>query len=301
MVSPLPPRLRDTVDIQDRVRQDRANLDQLYVGFHGGRFPPSKRLGIAATSGIFDEGDDDDEEGDEQTTAWEYNDRHVVVVAGGQVATLSHEPLDESLQVYWHPRGLAYAPLRWMSEHFTVDTNRVTIPDTTSIIEAADAFSFQYQYLTGGDGEVLIDEFFIDSRSSATVVGSVVLDTGADYRVEVLGTCAFDTTHPYGSTVPLIYPSTGGPTFANNDIEWIYGSDNPGGAAYPRPRDPSFLEYRHGAGTWIPWERTTTAPNGGYTYDRPITGQGLALSFKVVDVGPYSDNGGKFRVQTFQE
>lgn len=148
MVSDLPPRLRDTTDIQDRVRQDRANLSQLYVGFNGGRFPPSRRVGSDASQGVFDNSDDEDE-GEDQTPEWEANDWHLCTAAGGQVPVLSHEPLDESLQVFWHPRGIGYGPIRWTAEKFTVNGTSVTIPDPDQIIEANDAFSFHYQYLTG--------------------------------------------------------------------------------------------------------------------------------------------------------
>lgn len=159
MVSNLPPRLRDTIDIQDRVRQDRANLGQLFVGFQGGRFPPSRRLGADASQGVFDNEGEDDDTDDEQTPEWEFNDYHLVTTAGGQVPTLSKAPLDESLQVYWHPRGLTYGPLRWSADKFTVNGQSVTIPDADGgLIEVGDAFSFQYQYLTGEpSNEIIVD------------------------------------------------------------------------------------------------------------------------------------------------
>lgn len=159
MVSNLPPRLRDTIDIQDRVRQDRANLGQLFVGFNGGRFPPSRRTGADASQGVFDNEGEDDDTDDEQTPEWEFNDYHLVTVAGGQVPTLSKAPLDESLQVYWHPRGLTYGPVRWTADKFTVNGQSVTIPDAPGgLIEVGDAFSFQYQYLTGEDNtEIIVD------------------------------------------------------------------------------------------------------------------------------------------------
>lgn len=159
MVSNLPPRLRDTIDIQDRVRQDRANLGQLFVGFNGGRFPPSRRLGADASQGVFDNEGEDDDTDDEQTPEWEFNDYHLVTVAGGQVPTLSKAPLDESLQVFWHPRGLTYGPVRWTADKFTVNGQSVTIPDADGgLIEVGDAFSFHYQYLTGEpSSEIIVD------------------------------------------------------------------------------------------------------------------------------------------------
>lgn len=94
MTSSLPPRLRDTKRLADRVHQDRINLGQLGVGFMGGRFPPLRPLGSAALLGDIE----DDQASDVDTSQilfW--NSDSTVATADDQpvTLTLTYEPLDD--------------------------------------------------------------------------------------------------------------------------------------------------------------------------------------------------------------
>lgn len=137
----LPPRLRDTRSLVDRVRQDRTNLGQLGVGFMGGRFPPLRPLGSAALLG-----DIDADEADDETIFGEDRDRLRLGDLGIQVWTLLASPIDKTLVVRFHPD--AGAGIEWKrGEHYTLNDNQVTI--TAAALAAAgaqveDMFSAQY-------------------------------------------------------------------------------------------------------------------------------------------------------------
>ncbi len=139
MTSPLPPSRRDTNDWADLVQHNRQNAKQLGVGFVGGRFPPAKPLGATAQMG-----DLEDDTADDEVLVWEWNDRHTITSLGTQQPHLTYAPIEESLSVFWHPRGYGGLPLT--NEFFTVDDHTVTIPDK-GYFGIGDSFSFQYPHL----------------------------------------------------------------------------------------------------------------------------------------------------------
>lgn len=116
MTSPLPPRLRDTKTINDRVRQDRANLKQLYPGFVGGRFAPARRLGANQQLGDIE----DDSEGDEEAAALAFcnTDATTAVTSGRINLHLTYVPVDGSLHLYWN--GVALPPTEYLLNGQTV-------------------------------------------------------------------------------------------------------------------------------------------------------------------------------------
>lgn len=283
----------------DRSLQERLAraVDSMIPGTGRGRVAQAMQVPSRGSTNV--ESLDDDMTPD-LSFSWSWSDRLVVTTAGAQTTSLSNEPMDQSLQVYWHPNGLSKAPLRWPSENFSNQGSLVTILDPDSIIEVDDAFSFHYTYLIEGD-EQLLGSYFIDTRSSSVVVGPY-LDAGTSYRLEVYGTYTLQPSVVYGQTVPLIY-SSGGVGFASFDAEWVYGVQTPSGS-YPAKLDavdPSdHLQWRHGSGgSWHNWTATTSSPDGNYTYSRRITGQGAKLQLWFADT-PRTDNDGKLRVQVFK-
>lgn len=296
MTSPLPPRLRDTRSQGDRVRQDRNNLRQLGVGFVGGRYAPARPLGSTQQLG---EVEDDSAADEAQTTAWEDGDRHVVAFAGPQVFVQSHEPTESSLFVRWHPLGLDNAGLPWPSERWTLDGNLVTIADPDGLIEPRDAFSSQYEYLLGDASPLVQGTFGVDSRVTGTQHTGITLDDGESYVLTVVGTFNIYGAPPiYGTSVPMLYPSPGGPgVVAQQDVEWAYGNAvNLGG--FPHAVGTP-LEYDIGSG-WTAWGTATAAPRSDRTYTKTVTGQGSELLLRFVD-GMYTDNDGVLRVTVGQE
>ncbi|HET7408091.1 MAG TPA: hypothetical protein VFJ21_13285 [Mycobacteriales bacterium] len=71
-------------------------------------------------------------------------DTYTVAVAGDQTIALSHTPLDGSLDVKWHPRGLGGIPLT--SAQWTLDGSTLTVPDPTGVFAATDLIDPQYTY-----------------------------------------------------------------------------------------------------------------------------------------------------------
>lgn len=135
MTSPLPPRLRDTTSLFDRVRQDRANLKQLYPGFVGGRFAPARRLG--ATQQLGDIEDDSETDAETATIAFSNTDTATASTAGRVTLHLTHEPVDGSLQVYWN--GLALAPTEYV-------LNGQTVTFTDHLVFTGDRITAAYAY-----------------------------------------------------------------------------------------------------------------------------------------------------------
>lgn len=144
---PLPPSRRDVTgppprdvsDLASIVRHHGSYLRSLDPGYLEGRFstpspvPPGQEQLVGEDSG-----------GDGETLEWEWNDRHTITVAGTQRPRLSYEPVEESLEVFWHPGDHGGLPLT--NEMFTVDEQIVIIPDP-GYFELGDTFSFQYPHL----------------------------------------------------------------------------------------------------------------------------------------------------------
>lgn len=151
MTSPLPPRIRDTTDLDDLVRQQKTNLRQLGVGFVGGRFPPARPRGIGVQTSLAT----DEEEGDDETIVGQDTDRLTLSNLGTQTWTLAAEPIEETLVVRWHPGG--GAGIEWKrGDHYTLSDEGgvVTIPATslTNIpARVGDVFSAQYLRIAGDD------------------------------------------------------------------------------------------------------------------------------------------------------
>lgn len=138
MTSPRPPRLRDTRSLVDRVRQDRQNLQQLGVGFVGGRFPPARPLGSAAYIGDIE----DDEAPDDNTNQiafWDA-DEAIAVDTGPVSFDLTYTPIPGSLHV--RQNGLDLAPSEWSLAGKTLTIT----PSASVVIRAPDQFTTAYAY-----------------------------------------------------------------------------------------------------------------------------------------------------------
>lgn len=156
MTSPRPPRLRDTRSLVDRVRQDRQNLQQLGVGFVGGRFPPARPLGSAAYVGDIE--DDEATDGDTDQIAFCNTDQVVASGPGTVTLPLTYEPIDGSLHVRWNT-------LDQPTTEWALSGQTVTIPDPTSTIAAGDVLTAAYAYHPS-DGVADIGDLGIDWGSS---------------------------------------------------------------------------------------------------------------------------------------
>lgn len=147
MTSPLPPRLRDTRTVEDRVSQDRRNLRRLNVGFVDGRFPLVRPIG--SRSGF---GDIEDDSGEPEILVGEDGDRLTLADTFAQTWVLSAAPVAETLVVRWHPDG--GAGVEWKrGTHYTIDEDR-TVTITAASLAAAgaragDVFSAQYLKVLG--------------------------------------------------------------------------------------------------------------------------------------------------------
>lgn len=146
MSSPLPPRLRDTTSIEDRVSQDRRNLKQLNVGFVGGRFPLARPIGSrSALAGV------EDDTGEAESLIGEDGDRLTLGSVYTQTWLLSAAPIDETLVVRWHPDG--GAGVEWKrGTHYTLDDQTVSFTQASLVAAGAlvgDVFSAQYLKVAG--------------------------------------------------------------------------------------------------------------------------------------------------------
>jgi hypothetical protein len=133
----------DVTDLAKVARRHGWNLRSLDPGLQGGEFAAPRPVGPGPSELV---GEESGSDGDADPQ-WEDGDRLVVTATGQQVWRLSHEPIEESLFVRWHPRGLTHAGVPWPNEHWSLDEQTVIIPDSTNLLEAGDAFSCQYQYL----------------------------------------------------------------------------------------------------------------------------------------------------------
>lgn len=200
-------------------------MGQLDPGLVGGRFPPARPL-----KPEFDDGGEDDYE--EPTILWEWSDRLVVTTAGQQTFRLSHEPIDESLTIRWHPEGKG--GIVQTDEGFIVNGQTVTILDRGGDVQPGDVFSAQYQYEEGessdsaltlvGTGQVYASNPALalpaGTQTGDFIVITTVTGTTSDPRVSLLadhngtGLAHFYT---YVGTVTSLgdFTCTGGMTLAS--------------------------------------------------------------------------------------
>lgn len=171
--SSLPPRLRDTKQLEDLVRQEKVNLRQLGVGFAGGRFSPLRPRTVYPDIGE----DDEDYESEAEIKFWN-TDRMVAVGPGMQPPfQLTHTPIDGSLHIRWN--GLDQAPTEW-----TLADNVVTIPDTEGFVRAADVFTAAYAYIEDNADQTPVNFTFItqsayDSGAGSSPLTSLAMPAGA--------------------------------------------------------------------------------------------------------------------------
>lgn len=138
MTSFLPPRLRDTRSLTDRVRQDRINLKQLGVGLVNGRWSPARPLGQSALFGDFEDDALDDE------LEFINTDRAVAVVDTVMTLALTYEPVEGSLHVRWN--GIDVPPTE-----FTLTEQTVTFANDH--LHVGDVLTAAYAHYPGEEPE----------------------------------------------------------------------------------------------------------------------------------------------------
>jgi hypothetical protein len=132
MVSPRPPRLRDSENLRNFLRREQTNLRQLGVGFLSGRYPPARPLGTTAGFEV------SDEELDVNLDSPLFRNVDRAVASAGQVLIpLTYEPIDGSLHVRWN--GLIQPPNEWILAGRTV---RFVNPH----VRSGDVFTVAYVY-----------------------------------------------------------------------------------------------------------------------------------------------------------
>jgi hypothetical protein len=97
VTSPLPPRLRDSRNLADLVRQQKQNGRQLDGGLLGGRWSPAKPLGATAQMGDLE----DDEGSDDDLPAAINTDVAYASTAGQITLNLTYVPIEGTLLVFW--------------------------------------------------------------------------------------------------------------------------------------------------------------------------------------------------------
>jgi len=200
MTSPLPPRLRDTTSLFDRVRQDRANLKQLYPGFVGGRFAPARRLGSATQIGDIE--DDSETDAETATIAFSNTDTVTATTAGRVTLSLTYVPVDGSLHVYWN--GVALAP-----SEYVLSGQTVTFSD--HLVFVGDVLTSAYAYYPSDVPELLPPSFVGASTAAYT-------DSHID---EPVGTLP-------GDRLVLALNSLGSPSFSDPRFSAVYQGSRSG-------------------------------------------------------------------------
>lgn len=127
-------------DLSPAVRHHATTLRGVEPGMLEGRWATPQPVKPGRSQIV---GSDDGGGGEDCAYEWQWDDRHTVTATGTQTKTLTADPVEESLTVRWHPKGRGGLPLT--DEHFYVDGNVVTIPDTGRLA-VGDEFSFQYQF-----------------------------------------------------------------------------------------------------------------------------------------------------------
>jgi hypothetical protein len=111
--SSLPPRLRDTKNLEDLVRQEKVNLRQLGVGFAGGRFPPLR----PRSTNLDLLGEDDEVDADDLPAAWNTDVVYATTAGAFPPLNLTYEPIEGTLLIFWdgvylHPTDYVLAGQR---------------------------------------------------------------------------------------------------------------------------------------------------------------------------------------------
>lgn len=239
------PPSRDVSDLASIVRHQGSYLRSLDPGILGGTRATPRPVPRVPSQLVGSDGDG----GGEDSAEWEDGDRLIVAAAGPQVWKLSHEPLEESLFVRWHPRGLTRAGIPWPNEHWSLDADTVTIPDTTGLIEVADAFSAQYMYI--GDDEIDTKTYFQEVMARHPVGfwnfnGTYADDSGNGYSLTAASSNVFTATQiltePTGQGLDLgglaAYTFSGTPVAAIDAIAgafsvvWAGADGNTGNHGY---------------------------------------------------------------------
>jgi hypothetical protein len=151
---------------------------------------------------------------------------------------------------------------------------------------------------------VIIDQFLVDSKTSAETSGSAVLTSGVSYTVTAQGTFSFwNSTLEVGApnANAIFQSSTSGrvSTQVGVDPECIF--------AFHRlsPSDAlghtNAFQYDLGSGlAYIaPQGGPYATPQPNYLYRYTVIGQGSVLKALVTDAGPYTDNYGKIQVTVY--
>lgn len=161
----LPPRLRDTKDLDDLVRQGRVNSRQLGVGFLAGRYPPARPLRPYA-------GDEDGEDESDDLPIQFLNSDHATCPSNGSIITipLTHVPDPGSEQVYYN--GL---PLKW-SDWWRTDSYLV-IPGEPWFRAGRTAW-VDYAYYDEGDEPEITPPSLVNYTTVTTNHTSIPLPDG---------------------------------------------------------------------------------------------------------------------------
>lgn len=164
---------RNISDLAKVARHSRSNLRGLDPGFIDGRFATPQL--VPNGPDLLVGGDGDGSAEDASAYEWQWDDRFTIVGTGTQVATLTYEPVEESLFVRWHPGGLG-GGVPMINENFTVDGRQVTIPDF-GVFAVNDRFSFQYQFDPGLEPEPA-EILYVGATTATAGVSSMALPAG---------------------------------------------------------------------------------------------------------------------------